>query len=68
MLSANQIASFFKMEYLKKEVNFEVYLWRAGKHESFQQVDGVTLGVYSQACPKYPSKSAVSDHTHLTCA
>ena len=45
MLLANQIAGFFKMLYLKKEVNDEVYLWLADKHWSFLQVDTVILGV-----------------------
>ena len=26
----------------------------ADKHKSFLQVDNITLGVHSQACPKYP--------------
>ena len=32
MLSANQIAGFFKIYYFKKEVNDEVYFWHADKH------------------------------------
>ena len=28
----------------------------ADKHESFLQVDSITLGVRSQACPKYPKQ------------
>ena len=32
MLPANQIAGFFKMYYLKKEVNGKVYLWLADKY------------------------------------
>ena len=34
-LLANQIVGFFKMLYLKKEVNDEVYFWHADKHRSF---------------------------------
>ena len=34
MLSANQIAGFFKMQYLKKEVNNEVYFWHVDKHQN----------------------------------
>ena len=32
MLSANQIAGFFKMYYMKLEMNDEVYFWHADKH------------------------------------
>ena len=32
MLSANQIAGFFKMQYLKKKVNDELQFWHADKH------------------------------------
>ena len=34
MLLANQIAGFFEMQYLKKEVNDEVYFWHADKYQS----------------------------------
>ena len=54
ILSANQIAGFFKMQYLKKEVNDEIYFWDADKHRSLVQVDTIIVGVCSQACPKYP--------------
>ena len=37
--SSNQIAGFFKMLYLKKEVNDEVYFWHADKHRTLLQVD-----------------------------
>ena len=48
MLSANKIAGFFKMWYVKYyEVNDEVYLWYADKHWSLLQVDTVILGVYN---------------------
>ena len=30
----------------------------ADKDESFVQVDSITLGVPSQACPKYPKQQA----------
>ena len=56
MLSANQIAGFFKMQYLKKEVNdvyFKVYFWDADKHQSLLQVDTIILGLCNQACPNY---------------
>ena len=54
MLSVNQIAGFFKIEYLKKEANYEVYLWHADDHRSLLQVDTIILGVCNQACPKHP--------------
>ena len=54
MLSANQILGFFKMQYLKKELSDEVYLWHPGKHQSFLQAYTVISGVCSQACPKNP--------------
>ena len=53
MLPANQIAGFFKMQYLKKEENDEVHFWHADKHQSLLQVDTIILGVCNQACPKY---------------
>ena len=34
MLSASQNARFFRMYYLKKEVNDEVYFWLADKHKT----------------------------------
>ena len=37
---------------MEDEVNF----LPADKHESFLQVDNITLGVHSQACPKYPKQ------------
>ena len=52
MLLVNQIAGFFKMRYLKKEVNDEVYFWHADKHQNFLQAGTITLSVHSQACPK----------------
>ena len=54
MLSANQIAGFFKMEFLKKEVNDEVYFWHADNHRSLLQADTITFGVCNQACLRYP--------------
>ena len=47
MLSANQIAGFFKISYLKKEVIYEMHFWQAGK------IDSTILGLCDQACPKY---------------
>ena len=45
MLSANQIAGFFKMQYLKKEVNDEVYFWHVDKHQNLLQVDKLSFWV-----------------------
>ena len=53
MLSANQIAGFFKMLYLKKEVKDEVYFCHADKHRSLIHVDTIILSLRNQACPKY---------------
>ena len=54
MLSVNQIAGFFKMQYLKKEVDDEVYFWHVDKHQSLLQVGTIILGLCDQACSKYP--------------
>ena len=37
------------MQYLKKEVNDEVYFWHVDKHQIFL-VDSIILGVRSQEC------------------
>ena len=55
MLLVNQLAEFFKMQWLKEEVNDEVYFWWPEKHQIFLQVDTIILGVHSQACPKFPN-------------
>ena len=34
----------------------EVDFLSANKHKRFLQVDSVTLGLHSQACPKYPKQ------------
>ena len=52
MLSANQIAGFFKMYYFKEEGDDEVYFWYADKHRSLLQVDTIIFGVSNQAFPK----------------
>ena len=54
MPSANKIAGFFKMLYLKKEVGDEVYFWH--EHRSFLEDDSITFGVRSQSCPKFPKQ------------
>ena len=38
MLPASQIAGFFKMQYLKKEVNGEVYFWPAVFYKVFYKL------------------------------
>ena len=45
ILSINQIAGFFKMQYLKEKVNDEVYFCHADKYGSFLQVDTIILVV-----------------------
>ena len=54
MLLTNQIAGFFKMWYVKKEVHDKVYFWHADKYRSILQVDTIILGVRNQAYPEYP--------------
>ena len=34
----------------------EVDLLPANNHESFPQVDSITLGLHSQTCPTYPKQ------------
>ena len=53
ILLVNQIAGFFKMEYLKRETNNEVYFWYVDKHGSFLHVHTIILGALSQAYSKY---------------
>ena len=54
MLLANQIAVFFNIQYLKKQVNDKAYFWHADKHESSLQADTIIFRVHSQACTNYP--------------
>ena len=42
------------LQYLQKTVGDELDFLHADKQESFLQVDGITLGMRSLACPKYP--------------
>ena len=58
MLSANQLAGFFKFLYLKK-VNDEVYFWLANKDRSILQVDTIILVMDSQTCPKVRSTQSL---------
>ena len=54
MLSANKIARFFKMWYLKEEVINELYFWHADKHQNLLKVDTIILVMYNKTRPKYP--------------
>ena len=45
ILSTNQIAGFFKMQYLKEKVNDEVYFCHADKNGCFLKVDTIILVV-----------------------
>ena len=45
-------------QYFQKSMGDEVDFLSADKDESFVQVDSITLGVPSQACPKYPKQQA----------
>ena len=42
------------MQYLKKEVDDEVYFWHVDKNQSLLQVGTIILGLCDQACSKYP--------------
>ena len=40
------------LQYLKKELSYEVDVLHVGKHESFLQVDSIIFDGFSQTCPK----------------
>ena len=42
------------LQYLKKEVSYEVNVLHCNKHESFLQVDSIIFDGFGQACPSYP--------------
>ena len=47
----------------------EVDFLPVDKHKNFLQVDGITLGVHNQVCPKYPKQQvyntfAISQRKH----
>ena len=44
------------LKYLLKSLGYKVYFLSADKHESFLQVDSITLDVRSKAYPKYPKQ------------
>ena len=48
---------FIWLQYLKKEVNDEVYFLHTDKHRNLLQVDTIILGFCNQACPQYLHKS-----------
>ena len=48
------------LQYLKKELSYEVDVFHADKHESLLQVDTIILDEVGQACLKYPGKFAMS--------
>ena len=54
MLSANKTAGFFKMLYLKEEVNNYLYFRHANKYQSLLQVDTIISVVFNYACLKHP--------------
>ena len=37
-------------------MGYEIDFLPADKHKNFLQVDGIILGMCSQACPKYPKQ------------
>ena len=41
---------------LQKSMGDEVDFLPADKHENFLQIDSITLGVHSLACPQYPGQ------------
>ena len=41
------------LQYLHKSMSEEVEFLSADKHKGFLQDDSITLGVHSEACPKY---------------
>ena len=48
------------LQYLKKELNYEVDVLHADKHESLLQVDIIIFDGFDQACPKYLDEFAIS--------
>ena len=47
------------LQYLKKELSYEVDVLHADKHESLFKVDSIIFDGFGQACPKYPGKFAI---------
>ena len=48
------------MQYLKKELSYEVDVLHADKDESFLPVDSIIFDGFGQGCHKYPEKFAIS--------
>ena len=48
------------LQYLKKELSYEVDVLNADKHESLLQDDNIIFDGFGQACPKYADKFAIS--------
>ena len=48
------------LQYLKKELSYEVDVLHADKHESLLQVDSIIFDGFGQAYPNYPGKFAIS--------
>ena len=44
------------LQYCQKCIGDEADFLPADEHKSFLQDDSITLGVYSQVCPKYPKQ------------
>ena len=51
------------LQYLQKNVGYEVDFLPTDKHKRFLQVDNITLGLGSQACPKYPKFAIFLQYT-----
>ena len=51
---APKIRSFHIFAISPKNMWGEAYFFPADKHNSFLQLENITLGVHSQAFPKYP--------------
>ena len=47
------------LQYLKKELSYEVDGLHADNHQSLLQVDSITFDEFGQACPKFPGKFAI---------
>ena len=48
------------LQYLKKELSYEVDVLHADKHESLLQDYSIVFDGFGQTCPNYPGKFAIS--------
>ena len=48
------------LQFLKKELSYEVDVLHADKHESLLQVDLINFDGFGQAYPNFPGKFAMS--------